>query len=220
MSLTISVERECHASVDLGELIPNQTAELVYEDARGERTLAVSATATDATQGLLRRVVTRYAQDGVGWRALDETDFELDAEHFSEVAQRRAQGGPNLHLLPIRLPRVMKVGAWHQPLSGHSARVALAAHAWVRLQLGSSVSEELRAIAFLSTEGAQRGLQWSLLGVGEIWNGPPKGAPTRWLVGGKVGARTVFGALPEALFTSPRIGLPATSSAKQRTSVF
>jgi hypothetical protein len=206
--------------VDLGELIPNETAELVYEDQRGERTLAVSSTETDSTRSVRRRVVTRYAQDGAGWRALDETSFEVDSDHFSEVAQRRAQDGPNLHLLPIRLPRVMSVGVWHHPIAGHSSRVALSVHAWVRLQLGSSASVELRAVGLLGAEGAQRGLQWSVLGVGEVWNGSPEGEPMRWLVGGKVGTRTILAPLPEAIFTSPRVGLPSASSALPRTSVF
>jgi hypothetical protein len=217
VSLTVVVERERSTRVDLGELIPSETAELLYEDARGERTLAVSS--TDASQGLRRRVVTRYAQDAAGWRALDETTFTLDAEYFSEVEQRRAEGGPNLHLSPIRLPRVMSVGVWHHPIEGHAARVALSAHAWVRLRLGSSSSVELPAIAFLSSEARQRGLQWSVLGVGEVWNGPPQGPPTRWLVGGRVGARALLGSAPASLFSLPRIGLPAASDAQPRRSV-
>ena len=220
MSLAVSVLRACQERVDLGELLPGETAELLYEDQRGERTLAVSSTQTDAAQGVVHRIVTRYARDGAGWRALDETTFAVDAEHFSEVAQRRAQGGPNLHLLPIRLPRVMNVGVWHHPLAGHSSRVALSAHAWVRLQLGSSVSGELRAIGFLSAERDRRELQWSVLGVGEVWNGSPEGKPTRWLVGGRVGAHVILAPLPEMIFTAPRVGLPLTSGASPRTSVF
>lgn len=220
MSLTISVLRPRDERVDLGELVPSETAELLYEDQRGERTLAVSSTETHAALGVLRRVVTRYTPNGEGWRALDETTFEVDALHFSEVAQRRTQAGPNLHLVPIRLPRVMSVGVWHHPLEGHSSRVALAAHAWVRLQLGSSVSDELPAIGLLGAEGAQRGLQWSVLGVGEAWSGPPEASPTRWLVGGRVGARVILQALPESVFTSPRVGLPSASSALPRASVF
>jgi hypothetical protein len=218
VTLNVQVLRPRSERVDLGELLPEETAELVYEDERGQRTLAVSSTETHA--GVRRRVVTRYAKDGEGWRALDETTFELDVEHFAEVAQRRARGGPNLHLAPIRLPRIMNVGVWHQPIEGHTARVALAAHAWVRLELRPGEALELPAVQFLSAEGAQRGLQWSALGVGEICTGPLEGPPTRWLIGGKVGSKVLLSAVSETAFTAPRSGLPDVSAARPRSSVF
>jgi hypothetical protein len=83
--LTVNVLRARQEQVDLDQLIPAETADLLYEDQRGERTLAVSSTTLDAAQGLRRRVVTRYARDRDGWSAIDETTFHVDADYFSEV---------------------------------------------------------------------------------------------------------------------------------------
>jgi len=220
VTLRIRILRDRGARVDLAEFIRVEPVELVSMSRSGELTLAVSSTEGDRG-GSMRRTVTRYVDDAGTWRALDETIFEVDANTFAEVSQRQQAAGPNLHVQPIRLPRVMTAGEWVQPLAGVPARVALSAYALVRLESeDNTTSVDVVAIGLLGVERGERALQWSALSIGEVCNGPPRGEPERWLVGACVGGKAFFRAIPAGLLERARTPLGDNSPAVPRSSVF
>ena len=221
MTLSVRVIHDQARRVDLADFVPKGEAELLYQEASGQQSLAVSRASRDDQTGCLRRVVVRYVDEGGAWRALDETVFEVDAESFSEVSQARALDGVNLHQAPIRLPRHMTVGVWHRPLPGVPARVAVATHALVRLVSGDRTAQtEVGAVGLLAVEGGRRGLQWMGRGVGELWTGPVRGAPERWLVGARVNHVGFLRTIDADVLERPRLPLRATTDMHPRSSVF
>ncbi|MBK6576504.1 MAG: hypothetical protein IPG17_09940 [Sandaracinaceae bacterium] len=221
MSLQVHILRARAPQVDLADFIPRGEAELLYQDQRGELSLAASRCTPGPTAGGFRRTVVRYIEDAGAWRALDETVFEIDAESFAEVVQITAAGGPNLHLAPICLPRRLTVGEWHRPLPGVPARVTLASHALVRIESTHRAARtEVSAIGMLATQGGKRGLQWLALGVGELCIGPARGAPERWLIAARVDGASFLHAIEPSLLERERRPLGALSDIAPRSSVF
>lgn len=128
-----------------------------------------------------RWTLSRYAIiEGRIANALDRTRFEADAESFSEVSLEQTGIGSNRHAEPIRLPRVLHLGTWHQPFSGSTARVALAHAGAIEIVVGGQRAR-LRSACLLAEEAGVERVQWLAEGIGELAFGPRTGTLERWM---------------------------------------
>lgn len=195
-------------SVDLADLLPSPGRPVVTLLARadGPHDLAVSATDRSGWRDLVR-----YTRDGDSWRALDRTRFFVDGVHLTEAERYRSQRGPNLHPVPIRLPRQLKLGEWHRPLP--EGKVCLAWAGRARLHSPGRPALCCRVAALLAAEGKARQLQWLAEGIGEIAIGPPRGAFRWWLAGASSGPQQWLGGISDVLLSLPRSPLPEEDGA-------
>jgi hypothetical protein len=180
---------------------PSTTSWSWFARADGSQTL--THVTCDVSSAASRWQVRQYAlgasSTGAGTiteraeRQLDLTIFDANAEQFVERERYQSRSGPNLHATPIVLPATLRRAEWCRPFPSETAQVKLAYAGPVALRLGAE-RLETRAIRLTAEQGSERGSQWMVEGVGEVWLGAEGGAPKRWLLGfSSDSAATLFG---------------------------
>lgn len=112
------------------------------------------------------RQLDRWEETPGGLRALDRTIFTADADTFTEAARYRARGGPNLHLSPIRLPRMLRRGDIAAPWPGVEIRCTFAGQ--IRINGGAPVRAVRLEARDRTGPQERRQDQWIVGGVGEL----------------------------------------------------
>lgn len=151
------------------------------------------------------RHLWHYTWVGGAWIALDHTVFRVDGERFVEAERYRTRNGPNLHPRPIALPDRLERDVAYTPFPG--ATVTLRYAGPVRLALGGA-RVEAEACCLEAGEGAQRGEQWLVHGIGEVALGPVGGPFVRWLTGWAGGGASCLGGIPEGVSDAVWPALP------------